>query len=351
MKWLLTTGNRVAVAILLLGSPAFGELLTDAQLYFDPATLSDGVYPRQTLPDFTVQNTIVWDAEADPILSTSVLPVLKEGDYGPDYTYSQSDYYLTPNTNYSADLTAGTLTATFNAGGLYHVRTIRQSGASATYAILAQGDFGPNDADPASGKVQKMPTPPATYYFGSNEGKADTFIDGGTKAIENTGKSVTKAATIDALTEAIQKLPQGANHVEILAHGYAGGIWIGNEQLNADNAAAFQEAIDPYVSHLTFISCNTGKGVDGKEFLDILNESLKAEAWTGKVGVWYTKPDMSDVYFTREISARYIPEPAAFCLFLAGAMALVGRSRCPGTRGSRSGSRRRAAAPRRSSRS
>ncbi|MCX5691046.1 MAG: hypothetical protein NTV94_14880 [Planctomycetota bacterium] len=153
----------LAVAVFTL--TARGDFLTDAQLWFDPATIQQDYYPQVRLSSPTHS----WVAAGDPIIDFDVLPLLKQGTYTSGYVYQQSDYFQRPNIDYSADLTAGTVTATFTRAGMYHVRITRQSGAIETVAVFNRsgplGDDGPHK----TGAARVVISPDGDLFLVANE--------------------------------------------------------------------------------------------------------------------------------------------------------------------------------------
>ena len=66
--------------VFLLGSAQAAQL-TDAELYFDPASIVPDYYPRFELADLTVENTLIWQGDPNAIIDVDILPILKPGDY------------------------------------------------------------------------------------------------------------------------------------------------------------------------------------------------------------------------------------------------------------------------------
>ena len=292
---------------LLFCSSCFAALLSDAQLYFDPATINPDYYTKIYLEDLTVQNTVVWDANSDNVIDADILPILQEGTYTPFRVYSQADYYHLPNIDYSADLTAGTLTATFVTPGIYHVRVTRAIAASEIFCVLAESYKKIADDSPSakkSTKTKKVAMPNADLFVCENRDKA---IDNSAKALTNAGRTVKRASNQQDVVDAIKARSKELGrkiHAELDGHGLGGSIstGVGDDPahrlcLANKNVASFQKAIDKYVDHITFQGCSVGKGKDGKRFLQIMADSV------GKAGAWN-----SDVYvINREYFAIETP--------------------------------------------
>ncbi len=329
---------RIAVILTLglasLHSPLQATMLSDSQLYFDPDSISPDFYPMIDLPDLGSLNSHNFAADGDPILDADILPVLKPGAYPGGYVFSQSDYDQIPNVDYFADLTDGTLTTTFETAGVYHVRVQRQSG-SAIFAVFADAALerkvGAPDRTGANRRIPEIPD--ADMYLIDNGDPAE--VAEREEILTNAGQYTER---VDTRQEAIDKIIQRSQelgrkiHVEIAGHGAPGEASLGagvnnvpDSQIDAESVQAFQEAIDHYVSEITFFGmCSVGRGAAGMEFLDILASSIgKASAWDSPI----YRVDSS--HYTVDRNAQYItvqheiPEPSSFVLAVMGALALL----------------------------
>ena len=275
--------------VVLFHASSYAVLLSDGQLYFDPATLEEADYPKVYLPDLLADNTAEWTASGDPITDADILPILKPGDYLKGYVFSQTDYLEQPNVDYWADLTAGDLTVTFHTAGLYHVRITRASSAVEIYAVFAEADYKPSAPTSTGPKKKIDPTPTADLFVVEN---SDTTMDNSNEIWKKNGQATER---VDNVAQTVQKIKEKSKalgrklHVELDGHGAAGIIAQGEgksstpipgERVDLKNAAAFQESIDDYVNHITFQGCSVGKGKKGKEFLQIMADSI------GKAGAW-----------------------------------------------------------------
>ena len=117
-------------------------------------------------------------------------------------------------------------------------------------------------------------------------------------------------------------------HVELAGHGDAGKFyWQGNLVLD-DNTQATKDWLNSmkgHINNLTFISCLTGKGQVGTDFLKLVTETLGASAaYTEEI--WNT-PEKSE-WFINDSGYRKVgvPEPATLLLLCFGTLLL--RKKC-----------------------
>lgn len=322
---------------LCCGVCAKAAFLSDAELYFDPDSISDDFYSRIYLPDLSVQNSYMWTFGSDNITDADILPVLKPGTYYPGYSFSQSDYYQTPNTDYLADLTGGQLTGTFTTPGLYHVRLTLESGNSQIYAVFAESGLKEKVTPDKTGVVKKLDPVPAADLVVVE--RSDNTLDDSALVWQNAGRTVVRVANRAEVVTAISNryVQLGRKiHVEIDGHGAPGNISTGagtnniaDKQIDLASVSDFQEEIDQFVSEITFQGCSVGKGAEGKQFLDILARSLGK----GNSGAWDSPVTVVDQsYFTVERYANWItgvPEPSTLVLagFGAGLLLVAWRRR------------------------
>jgi len=298
------------LALLLVVAPCLGMLLPDAAIYFDPDTITMDHHPRIVLNDLSVKNYYVWAASWTPVVDVDILPILKGGIYPPGYAYTQNDYELTPNIDYTADLTGGTLTCTFYAPGLYHVRVVRANGQSTTYAVFAETGLLEKDKSEKTSKSTRIPLPEGDLFVAEN---SDETVDNAAKILENGGRQVERANDRDDVVEAIKKKSQQLGrkiHAEIVGHGTNGNVSTGagkqnipGKQIDLSSVEKFQKDIDGYVNHITFQACNVGKGEDGKKFLKILSDSIgKAGAYDSSLIV------VNQSYFALPVGGTWVEE-------------------------------------------
>ena len=302
----------IAITFLVLSFQivSYAVLLTDGQLYFDPATLGEGDYPKVYLSDLVVDNTAQWFALGDPITDADILPILKPGDYLKGYVFSQTDYLVLPNVDYSADLTAGDLMVTFNVAGLYHVQITRQSSAVEIYAVFAEAGYKPAAPTSTGPKKKVDPTPSADLFVVEN---ADNTMNNSNEIWKKNGQSTER---VDNVAQTVQKIKEKSEalgrklHVELDGHGAAGVIGQGegksstaipSKRVDLKSAAEFQKSIDDYVNHITFQGCSVGKGQKGKEFLQIMADSI------GKAGAWDCPvTTVNQSYFAVPLSGKWV---------------------------------------------
>jgi len=309
------------IFLALLSGSAQAALLTDAELYFDPGSIAPDYYTRLELPDLTVQDGFFWEGDPDAVTDADILPVLKPGEYPEGYPFSQADYYQTPNVDYSADLTGGDLTVTFNTPGLYHVRVIYEGGFEYIYAVFAESGFKElNKKKDKSGPTKKLdPLPDADLFLVE---KSDSTLDNSAKIWEKGGKEVERVNSRQDVVDKIKAKSQALGrkiHVEIDGHGTDGIITTGagkdgqppEGRIDLDSVEEFQKKVDDYVNHITFQGCSVGRGKDGKKFLKILADSIgKAAAWDQPVTV------VDQNYFTVGVTAKWVEVKKASCILV-----------------------------------
>lgn len=323
----------VMLILALLGCSAGAALLTDSQLYIDPASIGQDFYVHIDLGDLTAQNSYLWAAGSDPVVGAKILPVLKTNNYTSGYAFSQNDYLDQPNVDYSADLTSGNLTAQFLIPGLYHVDVMRAGGDSQIFAVFAEAGLKQEDGKPSTtGASQKMVIPDADLILVEQR---DKTLDDAAKVWAQEGKTVERTTSRQDVIDKIKAKSEALGrkiHVELDGHGYAGyistgGGWMKGADyfLDLSNAKDFQSKIDKYVDYITFQGCSTGAGTDGAKFLKIFADSVgQVGAWDQPTGV-VAPSGTNKGYFTVPIGAKFVivPEPSALFVIACGMATMI----------------------------
>ncbi len=304
----------VVVALAWLSS-AYGAFLRDRQLYFDPTSADFDYYQRIVLDDLTTANSHQWEAGTDPVIDADILPVLKPGTYANSYGFSQSDYYLTPNIDYKADLSNGTLTGYFFASGQYLVRVTRQSGDGQIFTVFAETGLLelPNNPD-KTGPSKKISGPSGDLILVAT---GDDAVDQAAENITDEGKNVQRTTGVSQTIDKIKAASQAAGkklHVELVGHGAPGMISMDDKQVDDGNLIgpdaadieAFQQAIDDYVNHLSLFSCRSAQGAAGDTLLDTLAKSIGvASGWTVPITV---EDGYFNVDYRKDATMALMPE-------------------------------------------
>ncbi|MFI4910711.1 MAG: DUF4347 domain-containing protein [Sedimentisphaeraceae bacterium JB056] len=262
-------------------------LLSDSDMYFDPATITPDYYPRIYLDDLVADNDYLWFGGFNPIVDADVLPLLNEGMYPDGYSYTQADYFQVPNVDYFADITSGDLTCTFGVPGLYHVRVTRADGQAVIYAVFAETALMEKDKAEKTSKSKKIALPEGDLFLAEN---SDSTVDNAADILENGGRDVER---VDSRQEVIDKIKAKSQalgrkiHAELVGHGTNGNVSTGagkknipDKQIDMSSVEAFQKEIDDYVDHITIQACKVGAGDTGKRFLKVLADSI------GKAGAY-----------------------------------------------------------------
>ncbi len=133
-------------------------------------------------------------------------------------------------------------------------------------------------------------------------GQSVVFVDSRIKDTDSLLKGVapgTEVVTLDATKDGLQQIAayldthQGVSSVQIIAHGSAGDLWLGNSYLSADNVAARSDVLaqigkDMNVGgDILIYACNTGAGERGVSFVDSLAQLTGRDiaASTNRTGV------------------------------------------------------------------
>lgn len=304
----------VALALAWL-SPVYGAFLSDRQLYFDPASVDFDYYERIGLADLATANSHQWEAGTDPVIDADILPVLKPGTYTNSYGFSQSDYYLTPNVDYKADLSSGTLTGYFFVSGQYLVRVTRQSGDEQVFTVFAETGLLelPDDSD-KTGPSKKISGPSGDLILVAT---GDDVVDQAAENITDEGKNVQRTTGVSQTIDKIKAASQAAGkklHVELVGHGAPGRISMDDKQVDDGNLIgpdaadieAFQQAIDDYVNHLSLFSCRSAEGTAGDTLLETLAKSIGvASGWTVPITV---EDGYFNVDYRKDATMALMPE-------------------------------------------
>ncbi len=331
MKKLMIAFTILCLVLSISGS-ALAVILSDAELYFDPTSAVFDYYDRIILDDLSSVNTYVWEASGDDIVDADVLPVLKPGTYPEEYSFSQDDYLQTPNLDYYADITDGTLTGTFTVSAQYMVRVTRESGSSQIYTLFAEtGLLELPGHTNKSGPSRKISGPSGDLIIVA---EGDSTLDRAYDNIVGEGKNVTSATGLAETIAKIKAASEAAGrkiHVELVGHGAPGMISMNDKSIadgdlvgpDAVDIQEFQDAIDEYVDNISLFSCESAKGPEGDQLLQILADSIGlASGWTVPITV---EVGYFNVDYSKE--AMSIPEPATLLLLGFGGLVLLRRRR------------------------
>ena len=174
-------------------------------------------------------------------------------------------------------------------------RMLFDGAVAATVADAAQADSHPTaDAAKAPTTTEHAATgseshpqsdAPVTPAPAAVPGQSVVFVDARVKDSAELLKGVapgTQVVQLDASKDGLQQIAdylgshQGVSSVQIIAHGNAGDLWLGNTYLSADNVAARSEVLaqigqDMNVGgDILIYACNTAAGDKGVNFVDSL---------------------------------------------------------------------------------
>lgn len=334
-------GVSVAVAVVVTAAVRISGAapLTDAQLYFDPASIPFGeaYYP---FVDLATGGLAQFGSPGRRVTGANILPLLRENTYSPGYPFSSADYLIQPNQpgTYGADLTDGFLTAQFNDDGAYHLRVFYEDGSSEVHSVFVDagvgGPYTGQDRNNGAAPWKEVTAKEADLFIISTGAADDGFINSAMTLIP-AGANRATAATIDQAKTAIMARQQALGRkvkVVIIGHGFQGSIRLGTganaERINNSGAANtmsgtdFGNMIKDKVSMINLFGCNTGGGAAGGQLLaDITATGVMAQAYTSTVGLTNTK------WYAYSWGTK-VPAPGAMML-LALAGGLASRRRRP----------------------
>lgn len=322
----------------LAGSSTLASPLSDSQLYFDPGSISphETIYPYL---DIASGGLAQFGSPGRRVVGANILPMLRDNDYYPGYSYSMADYLIQPNQvgTYAADLTDGLLTAQFQDDGAYHLRVNYEDGSSETHAVYVNagvGDpFAGQDRNNGSAPWKQVDAKQGDLYIISTGAADDGFINSAMNLIP-AGANRATASTIQQAKDAIMARSQALGRkikVVIVGHGFQGSIRLGHgataERINNSGAANsmsgtdFGNMIKDKVSMINLFGCNTGGGVAGGQLLaDITATGVMATAYTSTVGLTDTK------WFAYSWGTK-VPSPGSIVLLAAAGGLAIRRRR------------------------
>jgi hypothetical protein len=336
---------------------------TATQLFLAPSLVPEAIYSPIVLaaPGSTTFNVSSVPG-ASVINDVSILPLLlaNPGDPGGFYTTSQlaainlSNYSgffsQSPTVDYTASNPGGLSdTVTFNKAGMYYVQLQTDAGNDLFQVLVDTYQAGGPAPQPTSAGEQ-IPAPPndgTTIISAGDPDDPQHTTDGNIVpgAMVNAQHQLTNAQTATSVAQVIQDikneyaaLGNKKFEVNLVGHGFPGGVDIGyNDTIgdpgnpykpagrNAMTMAAFQAAIDPYVTSIHFYSCSTGFDGWGQSALNTLSGSIGlATAYTAPVWIG---PDPNSFWADTQarLTTSVAPEPASVWMFLIGIpLALAG---------------------------
>ena len=186
-----------------------------------------------------------------------------------------ADAYL-PNVDYAVCYgpASGSVVVNFNAKGSYVMRVARQSGATST-EIVEVGTKALDTCE-AVGVLTEFPCPqPPKAYEGADADDPPDFAN------QCTVTSISNL--VDLVCTATEKID-----LVLVDHGSEGSISINGERVSCDagDAANLMNfcRLNGKVKSVTLLSCSTGHGDAGKEFLLKISKKLGAVPVTGYTG-------------------------------------------------------------------
>ncbi|MBB3243217.1 hypothetical protein FHW68_004785 [Pseudomonas sp. Tn43] len=216
-------------------------------------------------------------------------------------------------------------------------RMLFDGAVAATVADTAQAD------SPATAEAVKAPTADQPVASKDTHGQADAtpapapvavpgqsvvFVDSRVKDVDSLLQGVapgTQVVQLDASQDGLQQIAdyldghQGISSVQIIAHGNAGDLWLGNSYLSADNVAARSAVLaeigkDMNVGgDILIYGCYTADGERGLNFIDSLaqltgRDVAASSDRTGLGGDWELEIATGNIESANVLSATAMSE-------------------------------------------
>ncbi len=287
---------------LMVASGAFSAWLTPEEMYLDPTTIPEAEYAF----DYTTQNEYTFQK----VVGLKILPPLKEDSL---------EYYFEPDVDYKADVTGGLGTVTFNRPGPYFVLAIYQNDSSQLFDFAIDFEIYNGPQRGPTSNWHKIPTPSPDVVVRDPDLRKDPKFGPKTKV-------VTDKQTWQEVTDYLKTLSNA--HVELGGHGSPAAFYYKGSRVLYDCTKETNDWLDSirgHVSNLTFMSCSTGRGDEGKAFLQkVANYLGESAGYTNIVGSngedWFINGD-------GKLVKCVVPEPSAtlFALWAVPTITLIAR--------------------------
>lgn len=310
--------------------PAIASLISSADLFLAPSSVPEGSYAFHELSGLDgssglTQTYTSSDMGGATITGVQILPLLVANAGTVQGNYSAADlaainsgnfsqyFFVQPNQDYYADLTAGVLSVEYYAAGTYFVKvTAEQNGV--TFSSIFEDDVAdslgglpgqPRDRT-LPGRVIATPTAdlsivsnPASEPAGTNGINGIGYSGAGFLTLQQAGQNPQLANSVQSVINQIQAACQakgGPISVTLVGHGASGAVQIGNTRItntpransNDVTPAQFQAAIDTIaqgpnagaqcVNKIAFYSCNVNTNTPGKtqgsDFMNVMQASI-----------------------------------------------------------------------------
>lgn len=277
------------------GGMAIADPLTPEQMYLDPASVTPDYYDYDYKP-------AGYTHSFSDVASLRILPPLVEGG---------NEYYFTPWVDYTADITGTTGSVTFITPGPYFVLATYTNSTSELFDFGIEFDvFSNGGTAHKTYNWHRIPTPnPNVVAVDPDLVRSEPRHDPGTVVVSPT--------SWQALTDYLKGLSNA--HVELGGHGSPGSFYYRGSRVLYDcteETNNWLRSMQGHVRKLTFMSCSTGAGEEGRAFLQkVANYLSESGGYTNAVGGngkdWFINGDGKLVTFV-------VPEPSAVCLVVCG---------------------------------
>jgi hypothetical protein len=347
-RCIIYTSILAGLLALTLGCPgtAFAQFISSNDLFLAPTDVPTDFYNERLIsPGNSITFSVADVPGATGLLGVQILPVLaaNPANSAGDYTASElanisvnnygTYYAFQPNVDYKATtISNNASTATFGAEGTYFVQLKTTNGSSLKTTLIEvnTGDFFAEDpghgVKDKAGPSNKIPSPSSNFQVISDDPMDNDAMKNAMKQFPNAPKLKNLNDLCKAVMEKFKANGNKKFSLDIIAHGYPGGVKIGTDYIDPRfpnlpgytgmTPAQVQECLDPYVNCVTFYSCNTYSGAQGEDFIKAFRASIDTvQAFTGTVTI-------STTYFdegagSKKLNAQSpVPEPDSLALLI-----------------------------------
>lgn len=283
--------------LLAISSNAWATLLTASDMYLDPSAITHADYSYNYF-------STGYTATFSNVQRLQVLPAFNEDGV---------TYYANPTTDYVGDITGSSGSMTFNKPGPYFVQATYLDNTKQLFDYGIDFQVHPAQTGPTY-KWKQIPTPkPDVVVSGPDVNATDPNYGPGT----TTKFNFTTWAQVTAYLQTLNN-----KHVELGGHGSPGKFYWNGTLVLDDSTQSTKDwltSMAGHIDYLTFMSCYTGAGSVGMDFLKLTANTLgKAGGYTEAVG-----GNGTDWFINNDGKLVTVPEPPSIMLVVCGGVMLL----------------------------